>query len=55
MGTHVTGYVHGTISDNGEWAVGYRPKLGPVSVDRAAAERQLSLDRQNCRARCEDA
>lgn len=33
-GVHVMGYIHWTLTDNMEWADGYCPKFGLVSVDR---------------------
>ncbi|XP_031397877.1 beta-glucosidase-like SFR2, chloroplastic isoform X1 [Punica granatum] len=35
MGVRVIGYLFWTISDNWEWADGYGPKFGLVTVDRA--------------------
>lgn len=35
MGVRVLGYLFWTISDNWEWADGYGPKFGLVTVDRA--------------------
>lgn len=35
QGVPVLGYLFWTISDNWEWADGYGPKFGLVSVDRA--------------------
>eukprot|EP00933_Yihiella_yeosuensis_P062362 TRINITY_DN65304_c0_g1_i1.p1 TRINITY_DN65304_c0_g1~~TRINITY_DN65304_c0_g1_i1.p1 ORF type:complete len:740 (-),score=152.13 TRINITY_DN65304_c0_g1_i1:85-2304(-) len=37
-GVPVEGYVHWTISDNWEWADGYCPQFGLVSVDRSTDE-----------------
>jgi len=35
LGIPVRGYIHWTITDNWEWADGYCPKFGLVSVDRS--------------------
>ncbi len=42
-GIRVTGYVHWTISDNWEWADGYCPKFGLISVDRESDELERTL------------
>lgn len=33
-GVPITGYIHWTLTDNWEWADGYCPKFGLVSIDR---------------------
>ena len=40
-GARVRGYIHWSLMDNFEWAHGYRPKFGLVSVDRQTQERTV--------------
>lgn len=50
LGQKILGYIHWTLTDNWEWADGYCPKFGLVSVDRKTMERtkrySFSLYRQ---------
>lgn len=40
-GANVTGYMHWSLMDNFEWALGYRPRFGLVYVDYRTGERIL--------------
>jgi len=41
QGAPVTGYLHWSLMDNFEWALGYRPRFGMVYVDYRTGERIL--------------
>lgn len=43
QGIPVRGYIHWTISDNWEWADGYCPKFGLVSVNRSSPEMKRTV------------
>lgn len=43
-GVNVLGYIHWTLSDNWEWADGYCPKFGLVSVDRKNGLKRTKRD-----------
>lgn len=40
-GARVTGYMHWSLLDNFEWALGYRPRFGLTHVDYASGRRTL--------------
>jgi beta-glucosidase len=40
-GVDVRGYLHWTLLDNFEWALGYRPRFGLVHVDYATGRRTV--------------
>jgi beta-glucosidase len=40
-GIDIRGYIHWSLMDNFEWIMGYRPKFGLVSVDRATQQRTV--------------
>ena len=43
-GVNVLGYIQWTLSDNWEWADGYCPKFGLVSVDRENGLKRTKRD-----------